>query len=96
MDLIKTQLIESVFAGGGEMGDSEGALVGKTRSVLADAILTAVPDNCLSGDKGGTIACQEQNRARHVLGFSQPLGGLLFPGGAFVLFRSRCDCQCIR
>jgi hypothetical protein len=31
--------------------------------VLADPILTAVHDDCLTGDEGGIVACQEQNRA---------------------------------
>jgi hypothetical protein len=37
---------------------SRGGLVpDKTRSVLADPILTAVHDDCLTGDKGGIVAC---------------------------------------
>src|SRR5205814_739546 len=63
---------------------------------LADPILTAVYDNCLPGDKCSIIACQKQNGAGDILRFSEPLDGLLFPGGAFLLFRLRRGCQCIR
>lgn len=47
---------------------------------LADPILTAVDDNGLSGNKCGIVARQEQDCARHILGFNQPLDRLLFPG----------------
>ena len=37
---------------------------------LADAILTAVYDNCLPANKCSIIARQKQNRARNILGLS--------------------------
>jgi hypothetical protein len=52
----------------------------------ADAIPTPVNDNCLPGDKGSVIACQEQNGAREILRFSQPFDRLQFPCAAFLLF----------
>jgi hypothetical protein len=53
---------------------------------LANPILTAVYDNCLPGDKCSIIACQKQNGTGDILRFSQPLDGLLLPGGTFFLF----------
>ena len=62
----------------------------------ADAVLTTVNDNCLPGDKRRIIACQKEHCTRDILGFSQPLDGLLFPGAALLLFRLGGGCQCIR
>ena len=66
------------------------------RKYLADAILTAVYDNCLPGDKCSIIACQKQNRPSNILGFAKPFDCLLFPCGASLLFRLRRDSHCIR
>lgn len=63
---------------------------------LTDPILTPVYDNGLSSDKRRIIAGQKQNCARDILRFSQPLDGLLFPSGAFLLVRLRRGRQCIR
>jgi hypothetical protein len=60
--------------------------VSDTRAVLADPILAAVDDNCLPGDESSVVACQKKNRSCHILGFSQPLDSLLFPGATFLLF----------
>jgi hypothetical protein len=54
---------------------------------LANAILTAVYDNCLPGNECSIVTRQKKNRACNFLWFSHPLDGLLFPGGAFLLFR---------
>ena len=35
----------------------KGMLEVPTRRVLADPILTAIHDDCLTGDKGGIVAC---------------------------------------
>src|SRR5713226_6949315 len=63
---------------------------------LADAILPPVNDDCLPGNERGIVACQKQNRPGNVLRFLHPLNGLLFPGGAFLLFRLWRGCQSIR
>src|SRR5580704_6177468 len=63
---------------------------------LADAILTAVYDNCLPSDECSIVTCKKKNRACNVLGLSHALDGLLFPCGAFLLFRLRADCLGIR
>jgi hypothetical protein len=43
---------------------------------LANAILTAVYDNCLRGNECSIVTCQKQNRACNVFWFSHPLDGL--------------------
>src|SRR5579864_537570 len=59
----------------------------------ANAILTTVNDNCLAGDECRIVAGQKKYGTCHILGFSQPLNRLLFPRGAFLLFRLGRGCQ---
>lgn len=58
----------------------------------ADPILTAVYDNCLPGDECCIVTGKKQDRTGYVPGLSEPLDGLLFPGGTLLLFRLRPDC----
>src|SRR5580698_258728 len=71
---------------------SAGSLGVRAHAYLADPILAAVNDNGLPGNECSIVACQEQDRARHILGFSQPLDRLLFPSAAFLPFRLSCSC----
>src|SRR5258708_39843640 len=60
--------------------------------LLADAVLSAVDDDCLAGDECRVVARQEQDGAGDVRGLTEPLDRLVFPGGALLRFRLRRGC----
>src|SRR5260221_11571271 len=60
--------------------------------LLADAVLSAVDDDCLAGDECRVVARQEQDGAGDVSGLTEPLDRLVFPGGALLRFRLRRGC----
>src|SRR5258708_13027977 len=54
--------------------------------LLADAVLSAVDDDCLAGDECRVVARQEQDGAGDVSGLTESLDRLGFPGAALLRF----------